>query len=63
MIESIRKCLTFFKSKPLNQHDLKTTLQEAFRKKESNFCEKEASLTKTINYTDLSFFIASFLGL
>ena len=62
MVESTIKCLTFFKSKSLKQYALKTALYEVFRKKDSKFCEKETSLTKSI-ITDISFFLASFLGL
>ena len=52
----------FFRSKSLKQNVLKTTLRGSFRKRESKFCEKEASLTKTV-ITDISFLFASFLGL
>ena len=62
MVKSTIKCLTFLKSKSLKEHTLKTALQEPFRKKDSMFCEKEASLTKTA-ITDVSFFLVSCLGL
>ena len=53
--------MTFFKSKSLKQDASKTVLQEPFRKKESKFCEKQASLYKTI-ITNISFLLANFLG-
>ena len=62
MIESKIKCQVFFKWKSLKQHALKIVVQEPFRKKKSKFCEKVASLTKTI-IADISFFLANFLEL
>ena len=62
MVQSTIKCLTFFKNKSLEQYALKKVLQEPLRTKDPMFCEKEASLTKTI-ITDINFLLASYFGL
>ena len=54
-VESTIKCLKFLKSKSLQQHALKTTFQEPFRKKESKFCENLHLLIHiTVNAKNLS---------